>query len=552
MEPLVVAAQRNRAEEVQGLLQHVELDATVHAALAAAAAGGHAAVVSMLLRHAPELPQEVLDALLLHAVRCRRASVVQELMRDGRACLTVNHNAAIRRAARRGDAAMVAQLLSDARRGDVDPLACCQGLPVAESALGLAAVKGHVDVLVMLLQHERVVAAPHEVDLVFVEAARRGVVTAVAAFVADRPGFGDLNVDRALQVLAADCGTPGCARTMDVLLADMRLTPAGINKALHNAAAYDRSGDIVKRLLSDARSTWGDYLVPAARYGNVNALHAILADSRVTPTDIRQAVDQALAAGHGCVIGPLVRDARLAHFHINDRQVAQAVRLSGCKDAFGLLLRLGMIDVPLHGTYALRVAIECGAMHVLKELLRRGDIDPARNGQEALVWALRTLGHLPFRTLLRDARVNPALASVNVYAVLAAFPAYGDYNIDTLRALLQDGRADPGAGHDKALRVMVQRRDWSASALAAIAADPRVDPSAGLNAAVPQKDARRVAVLLKEVRWRRRRSFLRVAVAGGPHVLLVGADVARGTPVAAGVFARARAHLHKWFCPCSV
>jgi hypothetical protein len=162
--------------------------------------------------------------------------------------------------------------------------------------------------------------------------------------------------------------------------------------------------------------------------------------------------------------------------------------------------------------FALLNAASNGHAPVVQVLLADGRGDPLVNGGWAL-HAAAARNDLPvLRLLLADERVRPAAPDS-----LAVYCATRWGQADALRLLLADGRADPAARDNQALVVAVN--GGSLTVLQALLADPRTNPADAVQAALDNEwtDAAAEALqfsahVLRELRWRQRRRWLRVCV----------------------------------------
>ncbi|KAJ3017506.1 UNVERIFIED_CONTAM: hypothetical protein HDU68_011607 [Siphonaria sp. JEL0065] len=269
-----------------------------------------------------------------------------------------------------GNVGFVKRLLSDSRltREAVEKS--------AKQSLDWAAEKGHIDVVLQLLEDPRVNSIPR--------------VTDDAAHIALNNGH--LNV-------------------VDCLVERSAFDPS----ALIEVASKSGYLSVVQTCLQDSRLSLNENncLINASNFGHVDIVQLLLKDLRINPS-WQQTPRQLTALGYACkqgrleIVRLLLSDDRVNPTEGDNMALLEAAT-HGHLDVVQFLLSDTRVDPSAENNQALHAAIDSGNFQVVNELLLDPRVDPTENEDfnSALYYAA-CQGNAPIiKRLLQDRRVNP-------------------------------------------------------------------------------------------------------------------------------------------------
>ncbi|KAI8847910.1 hypothetical protein BC829DRAFT_395409 [Chytridium lagenaria] len=316
----------------------------------------------------------------------------------------------------------------------------------------------------------------------------------ILSLILSQPGvdpFGDSNLGLRL---ACKGGLTDIAAT---LLKRPDADPAVLNhEALRLASRHGRL-EVVSLLLKDGRTDpkacQNEAILNACRSGNSPTVLALLADPRVDPScRDNKAIREASRRGMSEAVKAL-----LQHPMVNpsayDQEALRNACTSGSSETVRLLLSDPRVDPSIRQNEAIRRAATSGMGEAVRFLLAHPKVDPAACEHEAFGnacgWvspAISSDGAVNHEKIIYDgdSRIEEA------FAVLIADPrALGiacargrDNGFAALHALLNDPRVDPSACDNQAIRRAASH--GLTDIVERLLKDPRVDPTSNDNQAI--------------------------------------------------------------------
>ena len=136
-------------------------------------------------------------------------------------------------------------------------------------------------------------------------------------------------------------------------------------------------------------------------------------------------------------------------------------------------------------------ACKTGNIELVKQLLRKPNLDPSRDENAALRVASKK-GHTDvIELLLRDPRFDPSARDNEAIRVASA-----EGHIDAVQILMSDKRVNPAAHQNEALRRATNASNYVLVDL--LLGDDRVDPNIPLRSAIFNGDINMVEIVLDE------------------------------------------------------
>lgn len=319
---LTAAAAAGHVALVARLLADARVDpaARHQQALIEACATGQAACVDMLLAHPRVDPSARGGEPLLWAAFGGNLSIIERLLADARVNAAARNSGALVAAAGKGHVDVVARLLADPR---VKPTARYCGAYLA------AAAHGHAAAMDLLQPASSAAAAPARLNECLIQAAAGGHISTVERLLAD-PRV-DPRADASAALIAA--AREGHLPVLERLLADGRADPAQRSNAAVRLAATAGHAAVLGRLLADPRvdpSAKPQYQRPtlllAVRSGSADTVARLLADPRIDPLakGNNESLIQAAELGHAAVVDRLLADGRLSPASLDHAAVRDA------------------------------------------------------------------------------------------------------------------------------------------------------------------------------------------------------------------------------------
>lgn len=508
---LQLAAQLGNAALVASLLDNPRvIDAPGrNLALNAAVRGGHVAVVGMLLERARITPGHVIQALDVamaaqHAVPEVPVAAGHAAAAAGRAAaaagddtVLTGHADIVQLLLAHPDVAAdedndVSGLVWTAENGHVALLQQILrgGSPhlghICTYALGMAAANGHLAVLEALLALPGLQPADN-FNFALRCAAQFGQAAAMHRLLREEAVVAADGINAALHSAA----THEQWAIVESLLSDGRAAFGMHDDVVLRRAAGAGHLKLVQQLLLDSRvdptAKRCDAVKRAAENGYYDVVDALLADARVAAASqclLEWAFGDASMQNAGGNEGLAARLLNVPHFDPSERgdfaiKMASRAGWAGVVDR--LLADHRVSPVSTDGSLsALDYAVKQRQVAVVDILLKDSRVDPRAAGHRAVYTALRSASVEALRRLLADPRVTfkaPKATAAGRDAAVAAAAASGDTGsaagtsddgaidaggffaeaavsseLDVLRCLLEDGRFDPAAKSNAALR----------------------------------------------------------------------------------------------------
>lgn len=421
--PLVEAAAGGHVAVVDLLLADARVDPAAREgeALLSACAKGHLEVARRLLAH-PRVDPSLRDQeALFSALEARNEGIALRLLSHPRVDPTVRDGEAVALAARGRLWSVLRELLRYPR---------INAAVEHSVALVEAAAADQLDIVEELLSHAGIFAGAGNNEAI-VAAADGGATSLVATLLARKGVDPSARKNKALVLAVKRAHVP----VVRLLMADARVDPTKPDNEPLLAAAARGYSDIVAELLghpsfqrcSDRGAIAGRALVSACLHGHAHTAEALL---RISASPLSLAASSASPSDGSLSLRDALWEAAL-HGHV---------------DVVRVLLADPRVDPRADDSAALREAAGCGhGLQAVELLLADGRADPAAKGCEALMRAIKAFDERSAMRLLADPRL-PDLSTVPQQHFLVAAARRGLVNV--VSQLLTDERASSSVAGD--------------------------------------------------------------------------------------------------------